>query len=436
MSQKETAQARTPIPLVQESGDFIRDNKVNNEFLVPRKAFTSPEVLAAEHERIFTQCWLYAAHASELPEPNTFVSRRVGGRELIISRDGDGEIHAFYNACSHRGAMVCREKTGKSKWFVCPYHGWSFDNAGTRVADENETGFPDGFFDNGSKNLSRVENVDVYRDFIFITYNSEADTLVNYLAGAAEFLDVVADQAEVSMEVTEGNHEYSMRANWKLLLENSADGYHAMATHASYFDYLQATNGAFQADFDPSSVGGQCRDLGNGHAAIEYGAPWGRPVAQWVSQWGEEGRGAVSEVMSKLIERHGEERARRIGEKNRNILIFPNLVINDIMALTIRTFQPVDEGYLEVNAWSLAPQEEHPDVRKFRQYNFLEFLGPAGFATPDDVEMLELCQQGYQNMPEPMWNDISKGMSQDINNSDDELQMRTFWRQWNKLMTA
>ena len=424
------------IPLPKGSDGFIQDNRASNEFLVPRKAFTAPEVLAAEYEHIFNQCWLYAAHASELPEPNSFVSRRVGGRELIINRDNDGQIHAFYNACSHRGAMVCREKTGKSKWFVCPYHGWTFDNAGTRIAEKGEAGFPEGFFDNGSKNLTRVEGLDSYRDFIFITYNAKAASLTDYLADAAEFLDLVADQSEIGMEVTEGNHEYSMRANWKLLLENSADGYHAMSTHASYFDYLQSTNGSFRSDFNPTDIGGACQDLGNGHAAIEYVAPWGRPVAQWVPQWGGEGRGAVNQLMDKLISRHGEERARRIGEKNRNILIFPNLVINDIMALTIRTFQPVNEGYLEVNAWSLAPKEEHHDVRKFRQYNFLEFLGPAGFATPDDVEMLELCQQGYKNMPEPMWNDISKGMSKAVNGSDDELQMRTFWRQWNKLMTA
>ncbi|HAC34387.1 MAG TPA: p-cumate dioxygenase, partial [Gammaproteobacteria bacterium] len=121
---------------------------------------------------------------------------------------------------------------------------------------------------------------------------------------------------------------------------------------------------------------------------------------------------------------------------NRNILIFPNLVINDIMALTVRTFQPISTGYLEVNAVSLAPREEHADVRKYRQYNFLEFLGPAGFATPDDVEMLEICQMGYQNMPEVVWNDISKGMNRAENNGDDELQMRSFWRRWNELMSA
>lgn len=424
------------IPLPSGPDGFIRDNREKHEFLVPRKAFTSPEVLVAERERIFSTCWLYAAHVSEIPNSQDFVSRRVGGRELIIKRDGEGVLRAFYNTCSHRGAMVCREKAGNGKWFVCPYHGWTFDGAGKRIEQPGESGFPDGFFADGNKDLVQVEQLDVYRDFIFITYNPSASSLVEYLGNATEVLDIVADQSATGMVITEGRHEYSMRANWKLLLENSADGYHAMSTHASYFDYLQATNGSFRADFNPTAIGGQCVDLGNGHAVIEYEAPWGRPVAQWVPQWGEPGRVAVAKIMDSLVARHGEQRAQRIAQKNRNILIFPNLVINDIMALTVRTFQPVNAGYLEVNAWSLAPAEEHPDVRKFRQYNFLEFLGPAGFATPDDVEMLELCQQGYQNMPEPMWNDISKGMNKEINNTDDELQMRSFWRQWNKLMTA
>ena len=117
---------------------------------------------------------------------------------------------------------------------------------------------------------------------------------------------------------------------------------------------------------------------------------------------------------------------------NRNILIFPNLVINDIMGLTVRTFQPVTRDYTEVNAWSLAPRGESAEMRAWRQYNFLEFLGPAGFATPDDVEMLELCQQGYENMPEVLWNDISKGMNKPVNNGDDEVQMRAFWIEWDR----
>ena len=45
-----------------------------------------------------------------------------------------------------------------------------------------------------------------------------------------------------------------------------------------------------------------------------------------------------------LIARHGQEKALRMCEKSRNMVIFPNLVINDIMAVTVRVFQPAGAG--------------------------------------------------------------------------------------------
>jgi hypothetical protein len=67
--------------------------------------------------------------------------------------------------------------------------------------------------------------------------------------------------------------------------------------------------------------------------------------------------------------------------------------------------------------------------------NFLTFLGPGGFATPDDVEMLETCQRGFLNR-EVAWSDISRGMKSEHPAITDELQMRAFWRRWNHLMTG
>ena len=91
---------------------------------------------------------------------------------------------------------------------------------------------------------------------------------------------------------------------------------------------------------------------------------------------------------------------------------------------------------MQVNAWAAAPRGESGWARKFRLFNFLEFLGPGGFATPDDVEALEHCQRGYLNSREVRWNDISKGMSQATPAMTDEEQMRAFWKQWNARMTA
>ncbi|HTK65467.1 MAG TPA: hypothetical protein VL595_23970, partial [Pseudonocardia sp.] len=83
-------------------------------------------------------------------------------------------------------------------------------------------------------------------------------------------------------------------------------------------------------------------------------------------------------------------------------------------------------------AWELAPRGELPSLRQRRLDSFLTFLGPAGFATPDDVEALESCQQGF-NSGGVEWNDISRGMARTPAGTD-EHQMRVFWRQWARRM--
>ena len=98
-----------------------------------------------------------------------------------------------------------------------------------------------------------------------------------------------------------------------------------------------------------------------------------------------------------------------MSEVNRNMLIYPNLIINDIMAVTVRTIFPSAPDRVDVTAWQLAPRDELPSLRQRRLDSFLTFLGPGGFATPDDVEALESCQQGYAGGGVE-WNDISRGM--------------------------
>jgi p-cumate 2,3-dioxygenase alpha subunit len=179
------------------------------------------------------------------------------------------------------------------------------------------------------------------------------------------------------------------------------------------------------------------RDLGNGHAVIASigAAPWGRPYARWVPGWGEEARAEISEIAQKIIGRLGARRAELVINGDRNTLIFPNLVINDIMAITVRTFYPIRSNRMEVNAWALGPIGESATSRDRRLRNFLEFLGPAGFASPDDVEMLEMCQSGYGNQIGMEWNDISRGMLKERPTNTDEEQMRVFWRRWKELMS-
>ncbi|MBJ27723.1 MAG: p-cumate dioxygenase [Chloroflexi bacterium] len=413
---------------------MIIDDQEKKLFKVNRQAFVSNDVLDSEKQYLFNNCWIYAGHVSEVADSGDYRTRRVAGRPVIISRGDDDKIRVMMNTCPHRGATVRREPSGNSKIHQCYYHGWTFNNEGTLIGLPGENAYENTEWTREDNCLTEAPKVESYRGLIFASFNSNIQPLEDYLAGAKEYLDLVMDQTEVGMEVVGGTQEYSMKANWKLLIENSIDGYHAPTTHKRYFDFIVGTNQLF---YDMSQgIPGSPHALGNGHAVIEYDSPWGRPIARWTPYFGEERKEEFEVKKNKLVERFGEERAERISRYSRNLFIFPNLIVNDIMAITIRTFFPVTPDYMEIRAWALAPKDESPDDRALRLDNYLTFLGPGGYATPDDVEALEACQRGFATFRELQWSDISRGMGRDDPKPDDELQMRTFWRQWNELMTG
>lgn len=308
---------------------------------------------------------------------------------------------------------------GNAKAFPCFYHAWTFDSDGALIGIPDQDAYAEDL-DVGSLGLA-LARVESYRGFVFACFDPHVVDLTTYLAGARAYLDLVVDAAGGELEVIPGTNEYGMNANWKLLVENSIDGYHATSVHQTYLKYL-TTLGTDLA----GGVHGSPRDLGNGHAVLQYRAPWGRPIAKWEPLFGVQAKGELEARRAELVAQHGEERAVMMSEINRNMLIYPNLVINDIMAVTVRTFMPTSPASMPVTAWEVAPRNEQAEVRQRRLDSFLTFLGPGGFATPDDIEALESCQAGFTSGGIE-WNDISRGMARTATGTDEE-QMRVFWR--------
>ncbi len=428
-----SAVVQAPVSLIRgPATPMVRADAQAGIFQVARRAFTEMGVMECEYEAVFDRCWLYLGHESELVRPGDFLTRSVARRNILFTRDAAGALHALFNTCSHRGATVCRERRGNAKVFQCFYHGWVFGCDGKLKGQPGEERYTQAHRESGQGNLTAVPHFAVHAGFCFISFNPDVVPLLDYLAGAKDYLELIAAHSGSGMAIVEGAQEYSIRANWKLLAENSIDGYHATTTHASYLDYLMNTNGSLAK----VPIAGRAHDLGNGHAVLEYTAPWGRPIAQWVPMFGDAAKQEMADIQAELAARLGDDKARRVAGSNRNLLIFPNLVINDVMAVTVRTFYPVAPGQMMVNGWALAPNEESERARKYRLYSFLEFLGPGGFATPDDVEALESCQAGFANAGAAAWSDISKGMGNPAPSFDDELQMRAFWTRWNELIAA
>lgn len=411
---------------------FVVEDPSDGLFRVNREALVSQEVFEAERRKVFDKVWLYVGHESEIPASGDFVSRTVGSRPLILCRHTDGSVNVLLNTCRHRGAEVCRDVRGNSKTFKCFYHAWTYDTSGALVGVPGRESFGPGFHEE-ELGLLPPAGVDSYRGFVFASFNPDVEPLHDYLGGARDYIDLVADQSATGMQIISGTHEYSIRANWKLLVENSLDGYHLVPLHKTYFQYVRQTEGN---RMQPKR-GTRAYDLGNGHAVIVDRAPWGRPVARWVPSFGEWAREPIESRMRDLRNRFGEERAERIADTDRNLLVFPNLVINDVMGVVVRVLWPTAPDHHLVTGWAIAPRDIDERFRQLTVDSFISFLGPGGFATPDDMEALESCQRGLATIREVPWSDISRGMNKEPGEatSADEVQMRAFWRRWNDLIT-
>jgi len=418
------------------NGGLVVEDLENMTFSVNRKVFVSPEILEGENRAIFDKCWVYVGHASEVKNPGDFRTRSVAGRPVIFCRDRQGAVRALFNVCRHRGAIVCREREGNARQFQCIYHGWTYNTDGSIKGIPGDDAYPPGF-DKQGKGLVPVARLEHYKDFYFLNFDRDAIDLKTYLAGAKDYIDLVVDQSPSGrMEIISGTQEYDIKANWKLLVENSVDDYHLVTTHSTWLNYMRNSGvNVTPAKGHMLPTKGFGKDLGNGHLTTDNPNYRGRPVARWISVYGEEAKADIDAIRKELVERLGEARAARVADTNRNLCIFPNLVINDGSSVTVRNFFPVGPDHMRVTAWALGPVEETEAQRARRLHAFLTFYGPGGFATPDDVVALELAQQGYAAWREAPWTDLSRGMgSSQEQLATDEGHLRVFWRKWSELM--
>jgi phenylpropionate dioxygenase-like ring-hydroxylating dioxygenase large terminal subunit len=419
---------------------FIIDDAKEKKFLLNREALVSQSVMQAEIKKIFSKCWIYVGHASEVKKPGDFVTRKVAGRPVIFNRDTRGNINCFFNTCRHRGAIVCTERQGNRKSFVCVYHGWAYRNDGVLGGVPGSDAYAE-TFDKSTLGLRRPARFEGYRDFWFMCLDPAAPSLKDYLGRATDYIDIVLDASPSGgMEIISGTQEYDVAANWKLMVENSVDDYHIPTTHSTWLAYM--ANSGVNVEV-PRGEGlvlptkGLAIDLGNGHFTTDNINFRGRPVAKWIPIYGESAKAEIDDIRSELVQRLGPDRAGRVADTNRNLVIFPNLVINDGSSVTVRTFYPEHATRMHVTAWALGPVEETPSARARRLDAFLTFYGPGGFATPDDIEALELVQQGLANWPDDPWSEMSRGMGKEHEQlNSDEHHLRIFWRRWSQMMGA
>ena len=353
---------------------YVIDDRDNARFKVHRSVFVDDEVLRLERARIFDKVWLFAGHESEVRQPHDFVTRNVGGHAVIMTRNKDGQVRVFLNVCPHRGMQIEARPTGHGRFLKCFYHGWS--SAPTERLSLGLAKTPTGRVSTATTCVSSARHVwTPIAASSSLSWNADVEPLETYLAGAADALDLFADQSEEGMEITSGTHLYAIRGNWKMLSENSYDTYHTLTLHHRYFAMLKDSGKDLKEVFSHAGGPSLSWDFGRGHAMVG----------------GTDGSGGHNtfigfELTGKAKEAHLERR-RRFGElygddwanrmfATRNLVLFPNTAVIDMsVGATIRTYYPLSPDYMEVTAWTLQPAVEEPELRRVRQANGIVVLG-------------------------------------------------------------
>jgi len=366
---------------------MVVDDIANDRFYVDRRIFSDPGIFDLEMKRIFESGWVFLGHESQIAKPGDFITGRIGRVPVIVNRKPSGEIGALVNSCAHRGAMLTRAAKGNSAGFVCPYHGWCYDDAGKNVkVIGRESGDYPGHFDDENHDLVKVPRVESYRGFIWGSLNPEVSDLTDYLGQARNMIDLLVDQAPNGLEVLRGSSTYTYKANWKLQMENGVDGYHFPTVHASYVLLANRRARAGKLNtmdprpFDKLRTG--CYDLGGGHSMI------------WLSLPNPQDRPSYDR-RDELIARYGEERFAWMMDRMRNLCIFPNVQLMDQTSSQIRMFTPIAPNLTEVRIYCIAPIGEGAKNRALRLRQYEDFFNASGLGTADDLAVFEACQVGY-----------------------------------------
>ncbi|MCS4293179.1 benzoate/toluate 1,2-dioxygenase alpha subunit [Comamonas sp. BIGb0152] len=378
----------------------LHDDKEAGIFRCRRHIFTNPELFELEMKYLFESNWVYLAHESQIPDNNDYYTTSIGRQPIIITRDKQGELHAVINACAHKGAMLCRKKHGNKGSFTCPFHGWTFNNAGKllKVKDEKTTEYPISFNKNGSHDLTKVARFQNYRGFLFGSLNADVQPLEDYLGETRVIIDQIVDQAPGGLEVLRGNSSYIYDGNWKMQMENGCDGYHVSSVHWNYAATMSRRN----------AEGTKATDANNWSKSVAgvYGFENGH-ILLWTNTLNPEVR-PIWNQREELAQRVGQERADFIVRQTRNLCLYPNVFLMDQFGTQIRVARPLNVNQTEISIFCFGPKGESAQDRATRIRQYEDFFNVSGMGTADDLEEFRACQAGYAGSA-VRWNDMSRG---------------------------
>jgi phenylpropionate dioxygenase-like ring-hydroxylating dioxygenase large terminal subunit len=193
----------------------------------PAAIFVDEARFAREQERIFRRLAVPVTLSVMLREPGSVLAHEAWGIPLLLTRDRQGAVHAFLNACQHKGSKLVEHcDPQKAARISCPYHAWTYALDGKLVGVPRPETFVN--LDLAGRGLARLECREA-GGLIWVGLNRQAPAAFDHLHPELA-LDLEA--LGIPSAHVYGRRSFRLQANWKLVIEPFLEGYHVQRLHA------------------------------------------------------------------------------------------------------------------------------------------------------------------------------------------------------------
>jgi choline monooxygenase len=207
---------------------------------IPSSWYFDPEIYAAECRNVFGRCWQMAGRLDQLAQPGSFLTAEIAGEPILVLRDAEGVLRAFFNVCRHRAARVLTEAGGQVTRLRCPYHGWTYDLTGKLRGAPEFDGVAD--FAREDYGLAPVD-INTWGGLAWVRQQKTGlpEELLPPLEALISPAATHLRRFNLDAFRWTARREYDLKCNWKVFVDNYLDGgYHVNSIHpalAGIIDY-------------------------------------------------------------------------------------------------------------------------------------------------------------------------------------------------------
>ncbi|MBU6266478.1 MAG: aromatic ring-hydroxylating dioxygenase subunit alpha [Sphingomonadales bacterium] len=210
----------------QEFDPPVRGDSITADRYITR------EWMDLENKHLWPKVWHLGGMLADLAEPGDVIRHNLGKESVIMVRQEDGSVRAFYNTCPHRGNRLILGDATSVNRITCGYHAWSFDIDGTLAHVQDPDDFAGGN-PCGKVHLAELR-CDTWGPFVWWCMDEDVKPLLEWLEPYPERLKGYGLENWARVLNLSADCDF----NWKIIRDNFNESYHLPTIHPELSTFI------------------------------------------------------------------------------------------------------------------------------------------------------------------------------------------------------